>query len=46
MLSNIQFAQAGNYAVQVSNVGGATLSSNAVLTVVSGPPTNSFSCWT
>jgi hypothetical protein len=33
MLSNIQFAQAGNYAVQVSNVGGATLSSNAVLTV-------------
>jgi hypothetical protein len=33
MLNNIQFAQAGNYAVQVSNVGGATLSSNAVLTV-------------
>jgi Immunoglobulin I-set domain len=34
MLDNVQFAQAGNYAVQVSNVGGATLSSNAVLTVV------------
>ena len=43
ILNNVQFAQAGSYAVQVSDVGGATLSSNAVLTVVSGPPTNSFS---
>jgi hypothetical protein len=37
-LTNVQFAQAGNYAVQVSNVYGAILSSNAVLTVAAIPP--------
>jgi hypothetical protein len=38
-LTNVQFAQAGNYAVQVTNVYGAILSSNALLTVMAIPPT-------
>ena len=38
-LTNVQFDQAGNYAVLVSNPGGATLSSNASLTVLALPPT-------
>lgn len=33
VLSNIAYAQAGNYRVAVSNAGGVTLSSNVVLTV-------------
>ena len=37
-LSNIQSSQAGIYLVQVSNSYGATLSSNAVLTVTTDPP--------
>ncbi|HTY86563.1 MAG TPA: LamG-like jellyroll fold domain-containing protein [Candidatus Acidoferrum sp.] len=37
LLTNVQFSQAGNYAVQISNIAGSTNSSNAVLTV-SLPP--------
>ena len=37
-LTNVQFSQAGNYAVLVTNLYGSALSSNAVLTVTS-PPT-------
>ncbi len=37
-LTNVQFNQAGNYAVIVSNNIGATPSSNAVLTVLAVPP--------
>ena len=33
-LTNVQYAQAGNYAVAVTNSGGKAFSSNAVLTVV------------
>jgi len=36
-LTNVQWWQAGNYAVLVSNVLGSALSSNAVLTVLSPP---------
>ncbi len=35
-LTNAQFNQSGNYAVAITNVVGGTLSSNAVLTVVTG----------
>ena len=38
-LTNVQFSQAGNYAVLVANAYGSILSSNAVLTVVGLPPT-------
>ena len=38
-LTNVQFSQAGNYAVLVTNAFGSILSSNAVLTVVALPPT-------
>jgi alpha-tubulin suppressor-like RCC1 family protein len=38
-LTNVQFSQAGNYAVLVTNAFGSTLSSNAVLTVVAQSPT-------
>ena len=37
ILANLQFSQAGNYAVLVSNVVATTLSSNAVLTVSPAP---------
>lgn len=37
-LTNVQFSQAGNYAVLVTNAFGWTLSSNAVLTVTATPP--------
>src|ERR1019366_7679769 len=37
-VSNVQSAQAGNYAVQVTNAYGATISSNALLTVNPLPP--------
>src|SRR5579884_3637283 len=37
-LTNIQFSEAGNYAVMVSNSLGSTLSSNAALTVLPAPP--------
>ena len=37
-LTNVQPAQAGFYAVVVSNVAGSVSSSNAVLTVISSPP--------
>ena len=37
-LSDVQPAQAGLYAVVVSNVAGSVSSSNAVLTVISSPP--------
>jgi hypothetical protein len=40
VLTNIQFAQAGNYAVQITNSAGTALSSNAVLTVVAGMTNN------
>jgi hypothetical protein len=45
MLTNVQFSQAGNYAVLVTNVAGTVLSSNAVLTVnpVPVPIITSFS---
>jgi subtilase family serine protease len=36
LLTNIQFNQSGNYAVAMTNAQGGTLSSNAVLTVVTG----------
>src|ERR1035441_2457253 len=36
-LSNVQSAQAGSYAVQVTNAFGSILSSNALLTVISSP---------
>ena len=36
MLTNIQSYQSGNYAVAVTNALGGTLSSNALLTVVTG----------
>jgi uncharacterized delta-60 repeat protein len=36
-LTNVQWAQAGNYAVSVSNANGSITSSNAVLTVLSPP---------
>jgi len=38
ILSEVQFAQAGNYSVLVSNVVGWAASSNAVLTVQPAPP--------
>ena len=38
-LTNVQFSQAGNYAVLVTNLYGSVLSSNAVLTVTATPPT-------
>jgi hypothetical protein len=37
-LSNVQFAQAGNYSVQVSNAFGTAQSAEALLTVVGVPP--------
>ena len=37
-LTNVQLTQAGNYALQVTNIAGAALSSNAVLTVNPLPP--------
>ncbi len=37
-LTNVQFSQAGNYAVLVTNLFGSVLSSNAVLTVNPPPP--------
>ncbi|MCX6926489.1 MAG: immunoglobulin domain-containing protein, partial [Verrucomicrobia bacterium] len=37
-LSNVQFTQAGNYAVWVTNAYGSSLSSNALLTVNPPPP--------
>ena len=37
-LTNVQFNQAGNYAVLVTNAYGSTLSSNAVLTVIPCSP--------
>jgi hypothetical protein len=37
-LSNVQSAQAGSYAVRVTNPFGSILSSNALLTVISSPP--------
>jgi uncharacterized repeat protein (TIGR01451 family) len=37
-LANVQFSQAGNYAVLVTNAYGSVLSSNAVLTVNLPPP--------
>lgn len=39
VLNNLQFVQAGNYSVTVSNVAGTAVSSNAILTVT-GPPVN------
>jgi hypothetical protein len=39
MLTNVQMSHAGNYTVQVTNLFGSILSSNAVLTVVALPPT-------
>jgi hypothetical protein len=36
-LANVQFAQAGAYELTVSNTAGAVASSNALLTVLSGP---------
>jgi hypothetical protein len=49
-LSNVQPTQAGNYAVQVTNLYGVALSSNAALTVTSGgscvsPPSGLVSWW-
>jgi len=41
-LTNVQFGDAGNYSVQVTNVAGSTVSSNAPL-VVNLPPTVSIS---
>ncbi len=38
VLTNVQFAQAGNYAVQINNPGGTTNSTNVVLTVLPPPP--------
>jgi hypothetical protein len=38
VLTNVQFSQAGNYAVLVTNLYGSVMSSNAVLTVVPPPP--------
>jgi hypothetical protein len=38
-LTNVQLAQAGSYTVRVTNLYGATISSNAVLTVLAVPPT-------
>jgi len=38
VLTNVQYVQAGNYAVLVSNPNGSVLSSNAVLTVNPPPP--------
>ena len=37
-LVNVQPTNSGNYSVLVSNTNGATLSSNALLTVLEGPP--------
>ncbi len=42
-LTNVQLAQAGNYAVAVSNVLGSTTSSNATLNVYTVPVITSFS---
>ena len=42
-LTNVQLTQAGNYAVQVSNVLGLATSSNAILTVYTVPVITSFS---
>ena len=39
-LTNVEPGEAGNYAVTVSNPNGSVQSSNAVLTVISGNPTN------
>jgi len=41
-LTNVQFNQAGNYAVLVTNAYGSILSSNAVLTVLGLPPSISI----
>ena len=38
-LTNVQFSQAGNYAVVITNIYGPTLSSNATLTVTPCDPT-------
>ena len=38
-LTNVQFSQAGNYAVTVTNAGGSVTSSNALLTVAFPPAT-------
>jgi hypothetical protein len=38
VLTNVQFSQAGSYAVLVTNIYGSVLSSNAVLTVNPPPP--------
>jgi hypothetical protein len=38
VLANVQYTNAGNYTVLVTNVYGSTLSSNAVLTVNTAPP--------
>ena len=38
VLTNVQPAQAGNYAVTLSNIHGSILSSNAAFTVLSGAP--------
>jgi hypothetical protein len=37
-LSNVQSAQAGSYAMRVTNTFGSVVSSNALLTVISSPP--------
>lgn len=37
LLTNVQFAQAGSYAVQIANAGGSTNSVNATLTVNGAP---------
>lgn len=41
-LTNVQFNQAGNYAVTVANAGGSAVSSNALLTVAFPPATVSL----
>ena len=41
VLPNVQFSDAGNYSVQISNAAGSTNSAVAVLTVVSPPPPGS-----
>jgi hypothetical protein len=41
-LTNVQFDQAGNYTVLVTNAFGSILSSNTVLTVTATPPTIQF----
>jgi hypothetical protein len=44
-LNNVQLNQAGNYAVQVSNGIGSTISSNALLTVVATTGGNGLVLW-